>query len=42
MKFSGQGLAFQGPNEDPSVSGNQYNLTYYQRSEGFQLSPYST
>ncbi|HMS70113.1 MAG: PorV/PorQ family protein [Saprospiraceae bacterium] len=37
MKFSGQGLAFQGPNEDPSVSGNQYNLTYYQRSEGFQL-----
>ena len=37
MKFSGQGLAFQGPNQDPSVSGTDYNLTYYQRSEGFQL-----
>ncbi|MCB0646535.1 MAG: PorV/PorQ family protein [Saprospiraceae bacterium] len=37
MKFGGQGLAFQGPNIDPSVGGSEYNLTYYQRAEGFQL-----
>lgn len=37
MKFGGQGLAFQGPNIDPTVGGSQYNLTYYQRAEGFQL-----
>ena len=37
MKFSGQGLAFQGPNIDRSVGGNDYNLTFYQRAQGFNL-----
>lgn len=37
MKFSGQGLAFQGGNLDPSVAGEEYLLTFYQRAEGFQL-----
>jgi hypothetical protein len=37
MKFSGQGLAFQGDNLDPSVGGNKYPLTFYQRAEGFNL-----
>jgi hypothetical protein len=37
MKFSGQGLAFQGDNLDPTVGGNKYPLTFYQRAEGFNL-----
>ena len=37
MKFSGQGLAFQGANLDRSVGGNDYELTFYQRAEGFNL-----
>jgi len=37
MKFGGQGLAFQGPNIDPSPGGSEYPLTYFQRSEPFQL-----
>lgn len=37
MKFAGQGLAFQGPNIDPSPGGAEYPLTYFQRSEAFQL-----
>jgi hypothetical protein len=37
MKFAGQGLAFQGANLDRSVGGNDYNLTFYQRAEGFNL-----
>jgi hypothetical protein len=37
MKFGGQGLAFQGPNIDRTVGGNDYNLTFYHRAEGFNL-----
>lgn len=38
MKFGGEGLSFQGPNQQPA-GGTTYNLTYNARAAEFELPP---
>jgi hypothetical protein len=37
MGFGGEGLSFSDSNADPQVSGNDYALTFNQRSEDFEM-----